>query len=278
MDWRKLPPETLESHYNPRLAVPDHPQWFADYAAWSAAALARMPGTQDLRYGPGPLQTLDVHPGAGPDAPILVFIHGGYWRALDKRDHVFPLEAHVAAGATVVNLNYDLCPAITLVEMIGQVRAAIDWIVAATSEIPGDRNRIHLAGHSAGAHLAAMILHYPTPVPIRSAALLSGVYDTETVLHIPVNEAVRLDAEMARATSALLHGPTQKANLLVVVGDAEPEGWIGHSAAYHEVCRKAGLASDFWRLAGEHHFSILKAMGEPDHPMFAWIRRQLAQR
>ncbi|MFX8922191.1 hypothetical protein ABTN04_19125, partial [Acinetobacter baumannii] len=88
MDWRKLPPETLEAHYNPRLAVPDHPQWFADYAGRSAAAFARLPGIHDLRYGPGRLQTLDVHPGGGADAPILVFIHGGYWRALDKRDHV----------------------------------------------------------------------------------------------------------------------------------------------------------------------------------------------
>lgn len=278
MDWRKLPPETLESHYNPRLAVPDHQQWFADYAAWSAAASARLGGSHDLRYGPGPLQTLDVHPGGGADAPILVFIHGGYWRALDKRDHVFPLEAHVAAGATVVNLNYDLCPAITLPRMIDQVRAGLDWIATATAEIPGDRGRVHLAGHSAGAHLAAMILHQSTAVPVRSATLISGVYDTDTVLHIPVNETIGLDAETARATSPLLHPPMQKADLLVAVGDAEPEGWIGHSADYHEVCRKAGLASDFWRLAGEHHFSILKAMGTPDHPMFAWMRRQLARR
>ena len=108
----ELSAEFVEREYNLRAAFPDHPQWFAKYAADSAAARARLRSRLDLRYGPGPKQTLDLFPAdtSGPRGGTLLFIHGGYWRALDKSDHSFVAPPLVEQGINVVVINYDLCP------------------------------------------------------------------------------------------------------------------------------------------------------------------------
>ncbi|HZD25465.1 MAG TPA: alpha/beta hydrolase, partial [Alphaproteobacteria bacterium] len=109
-DWRAHEAEELERHFNPRVAVPEAAELLERYAARAAAARQALPGTYDMRYGSGEKQTFDLHPPARPadGKPLLVFIHGGYWRALDKSDHSFVVPVFTAAGATVVNLNYDL--------------------------------------------------------------------------------------------------------------------------------------------------------------------------
>jgi arylformamidase len=275
-DWRDLPSGTLERHFNPRASVPDFEQWFARFIDWSATARPALGGTLDVRYGPGRLMTADIHPGRGPDAPILVFVHGGYWRALDKREQSFVLAPFVAAGATAVNLNYDLCPAVTVADIVGEVRAAVAW-VRREPAVPGDRTKLHLAG----AHLVAMCLNHDwardglPATPIASATLISGIYDLDPVLHVSVNADIRLDGPMARAQSPLRHPPTIRCPTLIAVGEAEPEGWIAQSSDYHAACRAAGIAADYWRLADEHHFSILKLFTDPHHPLVMAIKRRM---
>ena len=106
-------PEFVERGYNNRAAVPDHPQWFAKYAQWSAAAFDRYRPARDVRYGPGPKEVLDVFAPAAAARGTLVFLHGGYWRALDKDDFAFVAAPFVDAGIAVANVNYDLCPAVS---------------------------------------------------------------------------------------------------------------------------------------------------------------------
>ena len=106
--------EFVERGYNNRAAVPDHARWFTRYAQLSAAACARHPPKLDLRYGPGPKETLDLFLPPGPAAATFMFIHGGYWRALDKSDHSFVAPSFTADGAMVVVVNHALCPAVTV--------------------------------------------------------------------------------------------------------------------------------------------------------------------
>ena len=155
----RLDPQWLDAQYNNRARVPDHAQVMAGWADASAAARAGAPqAVLDVAYGPTAGQKLDVFPAAVPQAPVLVFIHGGYWRALDKADQSFVAPSFNADGAMVVLPNYDLCPAVSVEQIVLQLVQAVAWVVRHAAEHGGDPTRIALAGHSAGGHLAAMLL------------------------------------------------------------------------------------------------------------------------
>jgi arylformamidase len=271
-DWRGRSAEELERHFNPRAALgPENAlREIARFAELSAATRARIAGEYDLRYGPAPKQTLDAHRPAAPNAPILVFIHGGFWRALDKSDHTFLAPGFVEAGALFVNLNYDLCPAVTLERIAQEAREGLIWVWRNAGRLGGDRNRLHIAGHSAGAHLCALLLaedwtaHGLPADSIKGAALLSGIYETAVVPHISVNQEVRLDAAMAERCDALSRPPRAEARLLVTVGGDEPEGWRAQSEAYAASCCKAGGTPEVLTVSGANHFTLLHDFASPD--------------
>jgi arylformamidase len=281
MNWRDLAESEIEFHFNPRAGFADFQRVFDRWAALSEAARRRLPTLADLRYGAGPLQTLDLHGAGGGPKPVLVFIHGGYWRALDKRDVSFVAAPFVERGAVVCNLNYDLCPQVTLDRVVAEIHEAIAWIWRKAPAFGGDRDRIFLAGHSAGAHLAVMCLTHDwrraglPAQPIKGVAAVSGVYELEPVLKTTINAEIRLDLDMARRNSPTLAPPRSDARLLVAVGDAEPDGWIGQSADFHAACRSAGQAADLWRLAGENHFTIMLPLADARHPLTHAILRQM---
>ncbi len=122
-------PESVERGYNNRAAVPDHPQWFERWARASATARERFAPKLDLRYGPNPKETLDLFVPAGPARGTLLFVHGGYWRALDKSDHSFVAAPFVERGIAVAVQNYDLCPDVSIATIVDECRRAVDWIV-----------------------------------------------------------------------------------------------------------------------------------------------------
>lgn len=281
-DWRKLPGDDLEAQYNPRRAVPDFEQHFETYKTRSAETRARIGGAFDLRYGPTPLQTYDLHePAKANGTPLVVLIHGGYWRGLDKSLHSFVAEPYLAAGAVVANINYDLCPAVTVDEIVRQVQACIAHLAREAPSFGADPARLHVMGHSAGAHLAAAAFALPwdaaalgpRPQPA-GFALVSGVYDLEPVLHITVNQDVRLDGAMAKRNSLLRQPLKTTARTLIAVGDAEPDAWIGQSEEFHAACRAAGTPANLMRIASANHFSILYAMADAKHPLTAEIIKQ----
>ena len=150
--------EWLDAQYNNRARVPDHPQIFGRWAAASALARDRLSRRLDVAYGAAAGETLDVFPATRADAPVLVFIHGGWWRSLDKFDHSFVAPTFVHAGAMVVVPNYDLCPAVSIATIVMQMVHALAWTYRNAALYGGDPKRIVVVGHSAGAHLAAMML------------------------------------------------------------------------------------------------------------------------
>jgi arylformamidase len=146
-------PAWLEAQYNNRARVPDHARHFTRWAEASALARARAPVQLDLRYAEGEGGTLDVFPTAAPadgGAPILLFVHGGYWRSLDKSDFSFIAPSFNADGATVVVPNHALCPAVSIEHIALQMAQAVAWTVRHAAEFGGDARRIAVAGHSAG--------------------------------------------------------------------------------------------------------------------------------
>ena len=282
MDYAHLSDEEIEANYNPRTAVKGFETHLAEYLARSAAARERLGGRLDVPYGPTPLQTLDVFPAAAPGAPINVFIHGGYWRALDKSDVSFVAEPLVAAGATAVSLNYDLCPAVTLDEVVAQVRAAVAWVWRHADELGGDRDRLFVSGHSAGGHLAVMALAHDWAgaegLPrdaIKGVVSVSGIYDLAPVPRVSVNADIGLDGETARRNSPLLTPPDAVAPLLLAYGEHESAGWIRQSLDFHAECTAHGIDCALLEVSGVDHFSITYTLADPASPLCRAVLAQM---
>ena len=285
MTYRNLSPEALELEFNPRAVARNLDERLAASAAASAETRARLDCVLDVRYGPGAKETLDIFPaadsGTGRGAPVHLFIHGGYWRAMDKSDYSFIADAFQPAGATTVVINYDLCPTVTLDTIVEQSNRSIAWTFRNIADYGGDPERLYVSGNSAGGHLTAMALAHdweaeglPADI-IKGAAPITGVMDCEPVLDITVNEEVRLEPEAARHLSPLHNPPRRALPLLVSVGGAEPRLWIKMSEDYAALCRGRGIECEYLEMPGQDHFDISRAVGDPESPLARAMLRMM---
>jgi arylformamidase len=264
-------PAWLDRQYNNRALVPDHAEHFQKWAKASALTLEQARCTLDVAYGDSPNERLDIFHTDAPQAPVLVFIHGGYWRSLDKRDHAFVAPSFTADGALVVVPNYDLAPAVTIEQITLQMVKAVEWTYRHAAEHGGDPSRIAVVGHSAGGHLAAMMLSCrwkevapDLPAQLVPGALsISGLYDLEPLRHTPfLKDDLRLTPASVRRLSPAFF-PRPKGKLFAVVGADESEAFV----------RQNQLIRDVWGptavphcepVPGANHFSVLKHLADPD--------------
>ena len=283
MTYQDLSREALELAFNPRATARDLDERLAATAAASTDARARLDCVLDVRYGPGENETLDIFPAAaGSGAPVLLFIHGGYWRAMDKNDYSFIADVFQPAGATTVVINYDLCPTVTLDTIVEQSNRSIAWDLAEHRGLPrrpGPPVRLRQLGRRPSHR------HGPRPrlggakdLPadiIKGAVPITGVMDCEPVLDITVNAEVRLESEAARRLSPLRNPPRRALPLLVAVGGAEPPLWIKMSADYAALCREHGIECEYMEMPDHDHFDIGRAVGDPKSPLAQAMLRMM---
>ena len=264
-----LSADFVEREYNLRQAFPDHPQWFARWSAESAAARSRLDSRLDVRYGSGPKQTLDLFPAESPRGALL-FIHGGYWRALDKGDHSFVAPAFVDQGVGVVVINYDLCPNVSIAHIVEECRQAVAWLWREGRSQGVPVERLFIAGHSAGGHLVAMLYatdwrRYGVPVDaIRGGLSVSGVFDLEPLIQVSFNADLKLDSGKARAMSPIHCTAEVRAPLLLAVGGGETSEFSRQSWLLWErwpECRPATTHSPLF-IADRHHYSVMSELGD----------------
>lgn len=270
-------PDDHEWQYNPRASVPDYARHAARASERSRAARERHAGRYDIAYGDTKLSTLDVFPAATsaatPNAPLHLFLHGGYWRGRDKADYSYIADALVPRGVTTVVMNYDLCPDASLPEIVRRTRDGLRWVHRHAADLGGDPDRITASGHSAGAHLLAMALADDAGGDrledglIKAAVLVSGIYELEPVLGITVNDTIGLRPEMVDGVSPMRHPPATATALEIAVGAKETPAWIGQSRDFAERCRARGSVCAYHEIPGHDHFSIMALMETPDDPL-----------
>ena len=263
-------PAWLDAQYNNRARIPDHPRIFQRWSDASTLARERSLCHIDVAYGSGTGETLDVFTTPLPDAPVLVFIHGGYWRSLDKRDHSFVAPAFTQAGAMVVLPNYALCPAVTIEDITLQMVRALAWIHRHAAVYGGDPSRIVVAGHSAGGHLAAMLLscRWQDVAPdlpaqlVRSALAISGLFDLEPIRRTPFLQA---DLRLTPASAARLSPagfPAPAGRLVAVVGGDESEEFLRQNRLIRGVWGERAVPV-CEEIAGTHHLNVLHDFVDP---------------
>ena len=279
--YKGLRKEEMEFHFNPQVAVPDHPRWAEERRKASLRVRGALRSWLNVPYGNSPRQVMDIFPAVQPGAPVLVYIHGGYWRGGSKDDNCHFVEAFVKAGATVALLEHDLCPSVTVTEIVRQVRSAIAWVYRNISGYGGDPSRLYVSGSSAGGHLVAMLLAhdwekegFPRHL-IKGAVAISGVYDLDAVLHVSVNQEIRLNPESARENSPFHHPPLPHTPLIVAVGGGEPRGWKQMSEDFFRFCKECGLECEYLEIPDAHHFSLSSFLADPDSPLARAILRQM---
>ncbi|MBM6593185.1 alpha/beta hydrolase [Microvirga pudoricolor] len=251
----------LEAEYNNRARVPGHGEniagWHRDAAAYREVAACEL----DLSYGPEKRHRLDLFFASNGDrnGPIVFFIHGGYWQALDKSS-----ASHLARGAnerglTVAIPSYRLAPAVTLAEIVADIERAADFVMERTG-CP-----IVATGHSAGGHLAACLMARTDAPrrPVKSAMPISGLFDLSPLVPTSINKALGLSVDDARRLSPILWPPPASGHLEAIVGGAESSEFHRQSRDIVERWSEAGVAARFHEVAGAHHFDVLDGLVDP---------------
>lgn len=253
-----------ERRYNARLAIPLYQDIFDRWARESAGVRAVAPCRLDLRYGTHSMQALDLFLPEGRARGTLMYLHGGYWRSLDKSDASIVAPPFTAAGYAVAVVNYALCPEVPLDTIVDQVRQAAAWLHAHSADWDAPTERLFACGHSAGGHLAAMLLATDWPAfreglpasTVAGAICVSALYDLRPLLQVPsVMEAARLTPKSAQALSPALLVPATEAPLLTALGLEENLGFHQQLHAISERWRRVHVGHV--TCAGHDHFTIL---------------------
>jgi arylformamidase len=288
--YRDYDQEALDGQFNLRARWPQFQLYFDRWSEESAAARARLDGHLDLTYGPSAGQRLDIFPapqGAETDkgAPLVAFIHGGYWQALDKSDFSYLAPTFVDAGIAFASLNYDLAPQVSVEEIVRQVRAAIVWLSGHAGDYGADPERIYVAGHSAGGHLTAMALatawtDWPDAPsrPVKGGCSVSGVYELEPLWRCYQQEVLKLDAGMVARNSPQRLAPPNGVPLICAVGSEETEAFHDQQRELAATWGDQGLPVQVVELPGRNHFTAVDGLFEADHPLFAAFRRMIQER
>ena len=256
--------EELDREYDAQRTVPDFGACVKHFLHSSAAARATLPHRANVPYGPTRSENANIFPAEAPDSPVLVFIHGGYWRSLTADVFDMVATGPVAAGYAVVNVNYALCPAVTITEIVRQIRAAIAWTHRHAASFNGDPGRIFVAGHSAGGHLTAMAAlteweeEYGLPGTLIKGGLpVSGLFDLRPFPASYLQPQLRFPAEEVERNSPLFHVRAVPTPLVLAWGAAESGSFRKQSLHFLSAWQAAGNTGEALPIEGAHHFAVL---------------------
>jgi arylformamidase len=268
-DWRAMSQEDRDLGLNNSVAVADSADIVAAWERRSADMRGRHSSHLDLRYGPRERNRIDFLK-AAPNAPTLVFIHGGYWQTRAKEVFTVFAGGPMVHGINVALIGYTLAPETTLDEIVAEIHAGIDFLAEQLPELGGDANRIVVSGWSAGGHLTAMALSHAR---VKASMAISGIYDLEPIRHSYLNDKLKLDEAMSHRNSPVMQPGGAMKPLSLVSGAAElpllrkqTADFAGHRARY-------GLPVTYEEIPGADHFTIMNELMSPMGRITTLIRQ-----
>ncbi|HET7323386.1 MAG TPA: alpha/beta hydrolase [Halococcus sp.] len=274
MHYRGYSQAELDEQYTQSEAVSDYQGYADSYVERSNETRERLDCSLDIPFGPTIAEHLDVFPAAQSDAPILLFIHGGYWHSLSSKEFSFVANGPVSAGVTTAVLNYALCPDVTIEEIVRQSRAAVAWLHRNAEEFGGDGSRIYVAGHSAGGHLTAMVLttdweddYGLSEDVISGGCAISGLFDLEPFPYTYLQPKLQLTWGEVRRTSPIRHIPESAPPLLVSYGNEETAELRRQSNDFLDAWTERGLDGEMLAQPGKNHFSAIDGFLDADSPL-----------
>jgi len=256
-----------EGQYNLRERHPDFGNYIEQWRKNSERARRDLPCKLDLPYGNDPNTSLDIFPQAKGLNPVCLFIHGGYWRAMDKELFSYPAMGLSNAGVVFVSINYALAPDISLDGIVKQCQEAVLWIYRNAESFGGDPDRIHISGHSAGGHLTAMMLSTNwsergvADLKLASGIAISGMFDLVPLIETSINNELRLNRDAALRNSPIKFLPEHCPPLLAAVGAGETDEFLRQSREYVEAWKGKGGQAQFMPISDFHHFDVVLEMG-----------------
>lgn len=281
--YRGLDQASLDAQYNIRAQIPDHPEISRRWAAESERVRHALASRAkiDVPFGSQPLQKLDLFLTEKPGAPLLVFIHGGYWRAQDKLEFSYVAETYAAHGINLAVINYRLAPHVTMDDIVADVRTAIAFLHKNSANYGYASDKIYVSGSSAGGHLTVMALMtdwqkfgLPTDT-VKGGCALSGLYDLEAIRLCYLNKEIGLDAPTAKRNSPILHLPKTSAPLILSVGGAESAEFHRQQDDFAHAWRGAGLDCSIVKQNGGHHFDMIDRFADPTSELWAATLRMV---
>jgi arylformamidase len=262
----------LDAAYDQSVWAPNQRQVTGRYATNSDVTRARLGAPRRLAYGPAEIEKLDVYSPKRPGAPIMVFLHGGAWRAGRAHDYAFPAETFVRAGAHFVVPDFAAVQDVggSLLTMADQVRRAVAWCYRNAASFAGDPNRLYVAGHSSGGHLAGVVavtdwardFGLPADV-VKGTVCISGLYDLAPVRLSARSSYVKFTDEMVQALSTVRMIDRIKAPMVIAHGTLESPEFQRQNREFAEALRAAGRPSLFVVAQGYNHFEVLETLANP---------------
>lgn len=286
--YRGYDQKALDWQYDTRGRVAGGFKGFFDsYVAASEATRAALRSRLDVVYGPGEMDKVDIFlPDSADDnaglAPVQVFFHGGYWRALSKTEFSYVARPITAAGGVSIVVDFGLIPAIDMDQLVRQCRTAVAWIYRNAESFGGDPDRLFVSGHSAGGQLLGMLAatdwasEFGLPATVvRGGVSISGLFDLEPIRLCFLNEVLGLTEDQVRRNSPIHLPAPPPMPMILTYGTDESEEYIRQSAIYAEHLRAHGLTPELRPIAGRHHFNMGSDLGDPGSELSRLITAQM---
>lgn len=273
--------DSLDSQYNVRQHVPAYQDYLNRWEALSRETERKLPVIKDIPYGNLPGECFDVYPSPKPLSKTLIFLHGGYWHLLDKAQFHFLASGFLSYEVTTVLLNYPLAPEASLDQIVRSCRKAIEWLYHNLASVHGDPHQMYVAGHSAGGHLAAMLMAtdwkgFAPGMPenvLKGACFVSGLFDLVPISLCYLNKVLQMDRETAIRNSPRRLEPLAACPFIIAVGEAETIEFIDQSKEIYGCWKGKGAASQLLQLPHVNHYSIVQTMIDRDAPLHRTICR-----